>query len=61
MTWMRESRFAYDEAIAYCDLCGRTMRARVWAVQIDGYTRRFCDRSCEQAYRDYWLPRYGRK
>jgi hypothetical protein len=60
MSWVKETRFAYDEAITYCDLCGRPMRARVWEVRMNGTTRRFCDRSCEIAYREYWLPRYGR-
>jgi hypothetical protein len=32
---------------------------KIWSVEIAGQERIFCGPDCEDAYRQYWLPRYG--
>jgi hypothetical protein len=61
LTWVEPAAgaFTYEEAIVYCELCGRPNRGRTWRVVVDGKLRSFCDETCEADYCDYWLPRYG--
>lgn len=58
--WRERSSAPYQTEIITCDLCGKMIPARYWAVtQADGTERIFCDQTCERLYREYWLPRYG--
>ena len=57
--WVDTPRAWYDISVLNCSLCGKMLPGKTWSVDIAGQARIFCDPDCEDAYRDYWLPRYG--
>ena len=58
--WVEIERTWHDTALTNCALCGRLVPRRVWQVEIDGQALPFCNEECEELYRTYWLPKYGR-
>jgi endogenous inhibitor of DNA gyrase (YacG/DUF329 family) len=57
--WVEIKRSWYDTTLTNCALCGRLVPRRMWLVEIDGKRLPFCDESCEELYRSYWLPKYA--
>jgi endogenous inhibitor of DNA gyrase (YacG/DUF329 family) len=49
----------YETSTVNCALCGQFIPRRAWSARVAGQPRLFCSRSCEQIYREYWLPRHG--
>lgn len=43
------------KSTVHCTCCGRMLIAQAWVS--GGHL--FCEPSCEQLYREYWLPRHG--
>jgi hypothetical protein len=59
-TWVEIERSWHDTALTNCTLCGRLVPRRMWVVEFDGKPLPFCDAECEELYRSYWLPKYGK-
>lgn len=58
--WVEIARAWHDASLTQCDLCGRLVPKRAWAIDVeDGPRLLFCDAGCESLYWSYWYPRYG--
>ncbi len=58
--WVEIARAWHDASLTQCDLCGRLVPKRAWAIDVeDGGRLLFCDAECESLYWTYWYPRYG--
>lgn len=58
--WEPISDALYATQIHHCDLCGKMLVRRLWRVEYERKSLKFCDERCEQTWLDYWLPRYGK-
>jgi DNA phosphorothioation-dependent restriction protein DptG len=45
----------------YCTLCGAILLRRFWVNENKGKELNFCNPECERLFKDYWLPKYGKK
>jgi hypothetical protein len=51
----------WETVVTPCDCCGQVVAKRLWVVDVEGASRRFCGPDCEQLYREYVLPKRGHK
>lgn len=59
--WVEIKHRIYDSRINRCSLCGKALVLRYWAQDDQDDKAMYCDEDCARLWREYWLPRYGRK
>lgn len=47
----------WETVVTPCECCGQVVATRLWKVELDGETYRFCGPECEDLYRTYVLAR----
>lgn len=56
--WEKLNRSWWDPKVANCEMCGQMIPRDVW-LSDDGHS--FCSVECDELYRSFWLPRYGKE
>ena len=55
--WERLNRSWWDPKVVNCEMCGQMIPRDVW-LSADNHL--FCSVECDDLYRSYWIPRYGK-
>jgi len=56
--WERLAGDWWQTEVTNCEFCGQVIPRDIWRAG-DGH--QFCSEDCDERYRTYWLPRYGRR
>jgi ribosomal protein L24E len=59
--WKKIDTQWHETSVINCELCGQMVPRDVWIATVEGDGKTFCNPECERVYRDYWLPKYGKK
>lgn len=58
--WETLETAIWETNVTPCECCGQIVAKRLWAVDVEGSTMRFCSPACEELYRAYVIPRKAR-
>jgi YHS domain-containing protein len=50
----------YETNYINCEFCGMMLTGDIWIAEINGKRALFCNPHCEETFRRYWLPKYGK-
>ncbi len=54
--WEENTAMWFEQAMTYCDLCGRIIPKNFWVVEQGTERFVFCNPDCEQLHTNYWVP-----